>query len=281
MTDQNTPLRKLVNRAGYAFNMAIADTIRKSGTQQRWTCRATELPWSANLGKEGGFIDIVITRDRAIGVVETKKVNGSEKLVFLTRAGQSENVTRCRLNLYAEEQGPSSGTLPGFATREYGTVECNMVSGSPESDYCVAAKGDSANLNLDNIASDLLTSCEGLLEDLDLVVPGHPTACVPIIVTNATLHTCTFDPSQMDLGTGDIPENSTFKEHTFVRFRKAFRTGAGLNSREDGKHLEEIVEEGERTVFVVDSRHLVSFFAGLRMLTCDSKSGVPLQLVTG
>lgn len=149
MTDENTPLREQVDRSGYAFNLGVAARIEASTKSQKWKLDAFEVPWSAQLGKEGGFVDITIKRDRAIGVIECKKVNHGDRLVFLLKAGQSENETRCRLDVYRADVEPRGGSLPQFETR-YGTVECNMVSGSPESAYCVAKKeNQAANLNLE------------------------------------------------------------------------------------------------------------------------------------
>ncbi len=286
MTDENTPLHKVVNRAGYAFVLGVAATIKNSGTRQKWTFDALEVPWSGEDG-EGGFIDLTITRGRAVGVVECKKVNHGDQLVFLL-PGDSENESRCRLDVYNPNRDVQSGTLPQLADR-FGTVECNMVTGSPESAFCASSKGGKpkdgqrsenpkgknsgakdekfANLDLDRIASNLLASCVGLLGDWSIQLDHH-TACVPIVVTNADLFTCRFDPVAIDLVSGDLPANAVFKPVSFVRFRKAFRQGAGVSTA-DAKRVAGAVAEGERTVFVVNAAHLVPFLAGLRYVTCQ------------
>lgn len=269
MTEENTLLQKLVDRSGYPFNMAVAETIRRSQNRQSWRVEAEEIPWSRM--RESGFIDLAIVRDRAIGVIECKKVNNDDRLVFLVRQDQSPVQTRCKLEVYSRELPKSergSGVQMLFESRFF-VVDCNMPSGSPESSYCVAPKGGkSANLNLDGIASDLLESCEGLLGDWDYSLPGELTAAIPIIVTNARLYTCVFDPGQIDLGSVDLPSATMFQSQAFVRFRKAFRHSGGRFGRETTDTLMQVVEEGERTVFVVDSRHLVAFLAGLRALAC-------------
>lgn len=103
--------------------------------------------------------------------------------------------------------------------------------------------------------------------------------CIPVVVTNAQLFTCTFDPTEMDLGTGDLPASATFKPAEFVRYRKAFRQGAGL-ATVDEKDVAGAVAEGERTVFVVGSRHLIPFLARLRQVYCPVEGGA-LLLVSG
>jgi hypothetical protein len=287
MTDENTPLRELVDRSGYAFNMAVAETVRRSGDRHLWRVEAEEIPWSRK--EESGFVDVVITRDRAVGIIECKKVNNDESLVFLTRHDQGRHVTRCRLEVYVQEvperdgehaAAPAIRLLPD---PRFLVGECNMPTGSPESGYCVAKKGSSsANLNLDGIASHLLESCEGLLGDWDLKLPGSVTACIPIIVTNAKLWTCTFDPAAMDLGVADLPPEAAFQSQPFVRFRKAFRRSAGLFAPDVKKSMVQVVEQGERTVFVVDARHLVPFLAGLRSVMFPRPDGSGShQLVAG
>ena len=152
MVDETTPLRETVDRSGYAFNMAVAGIIENSGDRQKWKLDAMEIPWSKE--QSSGFVDLTITRDRAIGVLECKKVNNGDQLVFLVRQGQTDNEIRCRLDVLRKEIEPTKGILD-FHQLRYGTNECTMATGSSESAYCVAPKGNkSANLNLDNIASD-------------------------------------------------------------------------------------------------------------------------------
>jgi len=274
MVNQNAVLREIVNRSGYAFNLGVAAAIKNSCSRQKWQLEAPpEVPWCDDEG-EMGFVDLTIKRDRTIGVIECKKVNNSDQLVFLLTEDQSDNVTRCRLDVYHPKPTMRSGTLP--LEDRFDTVECNMVTGSPESMYCAATKSEpssggkpgtkSANLNLDKVASDLLGACEGLLGNWSTYLPEH-TACAPIIVTNARLYTCRFDPAAMDLVSAALPENAAFKPIEFVRFRKAFRRGAG-NSTSNERDLTGAVAEGERTVFVVDSQHLLHFLASLRQITC-------------
>lgn len=279
MTDSMTPLRKQVDRSGYAFNLGVAATIEASGSEQRWRLGAVEVPWSDLLGKDGGFVDITIQRDRAIGVIECKKVNGEDQLVFLVKAGDTGNQTRCRLDVYAQVSSTPGLTFLQRSPR-YGTAECTMATGSHESAYCAAPKGgQGANLNLDRIASELLSACEGLLGDWHIKLPGEPTACIPIVLTNARLYTCTYDPTAMDLGTGDIPHEADIKPAHFVRFRKAFRQGAGVATI-DEKEIADAVAEGERTVFVVDTRHLIPFLGGLRGIYLPTSGGQKM-LVSG
>lgn len=284
MTNEHTPLREQVDRSGYPFNMAVADVIRRSDKRQQWRVQAEEIPWSRM--KESGFIDLAIARDRAIGIIECKKVNNDDSLVFLTRQDQRLNETRCRLEVYIQELPENGRALPGvgaiqlpFETRFF-VADCNMPSGSPESMYCVASKGGkSANLNLDGVASDLLESCEGLLGDWDFRLPGDLTACIPIIITNAPLYTCAFDPGQIDLGSADMPPSATFQRQPFVRFRKAFRHSGGQLALDVKETLAQVVEEGERTVFVVEARELVPFLSGLRALMSPDPDGTGSHLL--
>jgi hypothetical protein len=276
MTDEDKPLRELVDRSGYAFNMAVAEVIRGSSDKQKWTVEATEIPWSRS--NQHGFVDVAIARDRAYGVIECKKVNHHDQLVFLTHHDQ-RNQTRCRLELdlgvFPQEDGEHglARTNRYLSDPRYFVGECNMPTGSPESGYCAATRSTnglkSANLNLDDIASDLLESCEGLLGDWNQTLRGNVTACIPIIVTNARIYTCAFDPAAMamDLDSGSLPDSSQFQRQPFVRFRKAFRHSPGLYVPRKKNRLAQVVEQGERTVFVVDARDLVPFLAGLRDLT--------------
>lgn len=281
MTDENTPLRKIVDRGGYAFGMAVVETIRRSyaAGQQKWECTAIELPWQQRTGDGGGFIDAIIRRDRAVGIIECKKVNNGDKLVFLMRHDQSEHAVECRLEVYLEHQpydAPSAGHALTRADDRFVTIDCTMATGSPESAFCSAPKD--SQLDLDRIASHLLQSCEGSMNNWWIEQEGD-VACIPIIVTNAILYTCAFDPAQVDLVDGNLPANAQFTPRPFVRFRKAFKQSAGLDPH-PAPVLEAPASDGARTVFVVEARHLVTFLAGLRTLYMPVKTGARL-MVTG
>lgn len=274
MTDENTPLRKIVDRGGYAFGMAVVDAIKRSHAAglQKWECTAIELPWKYRTGEDGGFIDAVIRRNKAVGIVECKKVNNGDRLVFLMRHDQNENENRCRLEVYLENQpydAPNAGHALTRADDRFVTVDCTMATGSPESAFCSAPKD--SQLDLDRIASHLLQSCEGAMNDWS-IEQHHDVACIPIIVTNATIHTCSFNPEGLDLTDGNLPADARFSPHAFVRFRKAFKQTGGLDPH-PAPLLEAASINGERTVFVVEARHLVEFLAGLRHLQRPVKGG--------
>ena len=284
MTDKNTPLRRQVDRSGYAFNMAVAAAIRRSSAHQKWECLGTEVPWSTKLSRSSGFIDVLIARDRAVGVIECKKTNVSDRLVFLTEQGQPATEPRCRLQVYLqeppEEPKRSFAVSAAFSQRwkpRFAVADCTMPTGSPESGYCVAPK-DKQNLNLDAMASELLASCDGLLGNWDVNLPADYVAAVPIIVTNAQLFTCSFDPERADLGSGDIPDDAVFERRPFVRFRKALGGSGGMTSPSKVE-LGDVAAEEERTVFVVDSRELISFLASFRRLLMPLEDGA-CQLVS-
>lgn len=266
--------------------MAVTEIIRGSSDQQGWRVEAMEIPWSEM--RNSGFIDLAITREKAIGIIECKKVNNADSLVFLVHRDQDASVTRCTLEVYMQELPESGGyELPGMRAMQmqsecrYAVADCNMLAKSPESSYCVAPKGPrSANLDLDGIASNLLESCEGLLGDWNFVLSARRTACIPIIVTNAHLYTCTFDPAQMDLGSSDLPKLASFQTQPFVRFRKAFRHSGGRLAPDEKDSLAQVMEECTRTVFVVNARGIVPFLAGLRGVSMQV-SGRTYDFVSG
>jgi hypothetical protein len=279
MTDENTPLKKIVDRSGYAFGMAVVDAIQRSHAagQQRWECTATELPWKYRNGENGGFIDAVIRRDKAVGIIECKKVNNGDRLVFLTRRDQDENATECRLEVYLEHypyEAPKQGIARTREDDRFIAMNCTMATGSPESSFCAAPKD--SQLDLDRIASHLLQSCEGAMNDWS-IDQGEDVACIPIIVTNASIHTCAFDPARINLADGNLPTDAQFLQRPFVRFRKAFKHTGGLDPH-PAPLLEAPSSDGARTVFVVEACHLVAFLGGLRKLYRPRGSGAQLMV---
>jgi len=86
---------------------------------------------------------------------------------------------------------------------------------------------------------------------------------VNAIITTASLQLCTYDPKQIDIGTGDLGDEATFEEVPFIRFRK--QLGAPPQKEvpmiSDRRSLDRFVSESESSVFVINSQHLDEFLS--------------------
>jgi hypothetical protein len=92
---------------------------------------------------------------------------------------------------------------------------------------------------------------------IDTPVRPSFAAYVPVIVTNANLAACTFDPQVVSLGDGKLPSGkSEFEMVSVIRFRKALSSKIAGDPGRDLAHANLL---RQRTVFVVNAAGMKSF----------------------
>ena len=93
---------------------------------------------------------------------------------------------------------------------------------APESSYCLFETQDEKNPTIERIADTLLPSVEAVAKQwftFRHVSIGTRRLFLPVIVTNATLYTCTFDAEKVSMADGGL-SHGDFQEVPVVRFRK-------------------------------------------------------------
>ena len=252
----NSKLDQLVNASGFLFQLAIEHRIRESTEGHRWHVRAHEYPW--RVGDHEGFIDLVLAKGAGLLVVECKRARDGV-WVFLVPNNRAQPVSSARcLWVAGREQD-------GATAAEWGEIHC--APGSHEAEFCVVrGGGEGDRALLERLASTLLTSIQALAEEeLEILRrkhKGYYGLYLPVIVTNADLQVCCFQPSAVDLGTGDLT-NSQFTSVPYIRFRKTLSNEAPANAKPDD--LTEAAALRERSVFVVNARNLEQFLSELKI----------------
>ena len=84
---------------------------------------------------------------------------------------------------------------------------------------------------------------------------------LPLIVTNATLCSCVFDPADVNMDSGKLSK-ADFTEEKMVRFRKGLITGFDNGTKP--RDLVEANRQKQRSIWVVNSSHLGEVLAGFR-----------------
>jgi hypothetical protein len=278
--DPETELLDLVNNSGFPFQMAVTSQIEQSTPIHRWKVVTEEHPWKHPESSREGFVDQIIRHEQDDvfrAVLECKRVNGDGKWVFLTPAGQKDDCTR--LSIFWTCTFPERP--PGRCWLDF-----DFTPKSPESSFCVL-RGDNNNRTMfENIADGLLPAVESIgLEEAKLSPPSSismpQTRCfLPIVITNASLYTASFDPGDLDMKSGRLPDGkSSFKEVPLVRFRKSLGTHATLKReiRPDGREdaIAESNRTSQRTILVLNSGSLIS---SLKDLMLTKRSDVEIRL---
>ena len=123
---------------------------------------------------------------------------------------------------------------------------------------------------LERLCGLVLHSVEGLAEEgLRLRTYRNSETIrvyVPVILTTAKLEVCRFDPSDVDLQSGKLPD-AQFQTVPFIRFRKGLATR--MSSERQIIDFGKANQEKERTVFVVQAEELAGFLKEWQLLRSD------------
>ena len=251
----DTPHRELVNKSGFPFQLAVERDIRSIGGEPRVEIQAAELPWA------GGFVDLVLKREKILIVIECKRVD-SGVWVFLVPKGKGMNEAGCRLEWY-NGRAPDRQQFAQQRPTKMFCSEFTMCEGSPESNVCVVPKSQGTVQTLEGVCGPLLDACHEIGDLPGVQHDGEIEFVVPAVVTNAALKVCEYDPASMTLPTGHIGP-AQFHVADFVRFRKALVRRRNDDYRSQPVKLGTWAGDRERTVFIVNHSGLRRFLHGFR-----------------
>ncbi len=253
MPETPESLLNLVNASGFLFQLRIEEEIRRSLGGHYWNVVGHEHRWTDPLSDAPRFIDLILKgmhqlNNRCQMVVECKRVRDAS-WVFLIPDKSQTSCERARLPWTRRQNG--QGNLHDWS-------EWTVVPGSPESSFCVVRGQDDMSM-LERLGALLARSVESLAsEELDLgPAPTEPELQVylPVIITNATLQICWFDPNNISLDGELSSSQSKFEPVPFVRFRKSL--SAMTLSRQSSQNLEQANREQEQTVFIINAEKML------------------------
>ncbi len=249
----------IANASGFLYQERVCHEVKSSSNTHCWRVVVTEHRWIDG-GRER-FIDAVVTKHNMRLVIEAKRNKGEANWIFLPYPGTSWQDDRVH-RLWTRVEGDGTRTLQwdeGVSVRPYSaSARFCMVKGS----------GDDDSPMLERTAGVLLRSTEAIANE-ELAVSSRAQSPLvrwfyfPVVVTNARLHVCNFNPARVDLDTGNLPLDTEVKEVGFVRFTKSLSTGVS-NGRQpvtlDASNL-----ASERTIFVVNGSKLTEFLEHFEM----------------
>jgi hypothetical protein len=259
-------LLEQVNSSGFPFQLRVTDEIRQTKSPRRaeghnWEILSTEHQWTNPGTKETGYIDIVLGMDFCRLILECKRVLDAV-WIFTVGKVPDPDVQRVRsLNVFR---------LVG-EKRLCAWKDQDWRPPSYESSISVLWREQKAAPTLlEKVVSHLIDSLECFADEEATLwtqsrvsksgsyFPSEPMY-VPVLVTNAQLQICCFDPNSVNLDRGEIStSDAEFKPVPYIRFRKAMisrydvfdSAGLSLSAANLGR---------ERTAFVVQASHLFEF----------------------
>lgn len=267
MTAQNDPLKQ-INKSGFPFQFRIFDEIQRSSRTHDWSVSTWEHPWINKETGSSGFIDLALQHNHSMVtmVIECKRVRAEDarllQWTFLIPANEMRPV-RTASCLEVESE-------PGQKRELIIWDDVDVIPESFESEICVLPSDETRNRPiLENLASVVLDSVEGLAQEELCVQNSHPGAVhlrrfiFPVIVTNATILVCQFKPDSIRISDGALDQASTtLNTVPFIRFRKSFVTEFPAGQYTTLAHAN---LARQRTVFVVNGASLHDFLSAWTM----------------
>jgi hypothetical protein len=275
VTEPTPDILGIVNASGFAFQLGIEHVVRDA-RETGWNVATRENPWRHSDSRTAGFADLVLQKGWATLVLECKRTRPEANWVFLvpsSEGGDSRSVT-CAWTDWALR----GGGLAGFA-------EVEFYPASPVSGFCVVrGHGENDSPMLERICGTLLDATEAIAHE-QLQIDQHVDrerrrlrVYVPLVVTNATLSLCGFDPAAVSLSEGRIAD-AAWQSVPFIRFHKGLRTHL-LDPPSRGNSLRDTLRARERSVFVVSAPHLVDFLRAWKALELWGNMPWDLQRAT-
>jgi hypothetical protein len=258
MSQTEDPASRIVNAAGFLFQLRVEHELKSRVILPGsiWHIVGVERRWVHSQSGTEGYIDLILDTGTFVLVIECKRVTDG-LWVFLTAKGTAP-MKRARL-LWTHHK-PGSKPVADWS-------DFTIHPPSPEAMFCVVrGHGETDSPMMERIASNLMHATEALAEEelrLHQVSDLPKTrAFIPLIVTNAELAVCHYDPASVDLSTGRIDGTST-ETTALVRFRKSL--SSGIPQRAPRHTLEETGHENQRTVLIMNSTSLTQVFKELEV----------------
>jgi hypothetical protein len=272
MSDEIPP-RTIVDSSGFAFQLGVERFV--IAAESPFTVLTTEHAWTHPRTAASGFADIVLEDAKGIRlVVECKRARGG-RWVFL-RPDERGVLPRHRLASSAVEKSEQvimHWTAVDSNRNAIGTDRVQFHPPSPYSAFCIPQGfSEGQKPMLERLAGELVLATEALAYEQYQLDAAHRSTSrdwvrgyVPVIVTTTPLTVCEFNPADVNIGNGLLPENATFTDVGVIRFVKNLSfevTDATVHRTLDAVNIAK-----DRTVFVVNSNAFGDFLRSLEWVT--------------
>jgi hypothetical protein len=279
-------IQPLLDKTGFLFQLKIEAEIKAHSERHGWIVASREHAYKNQETGKPVFIDLVLRfgfDGSQYLVLECKRYTDPKdqtlRWLFLVPEPDPKETFASTCYEVSGRHKPSDPSDP--LSDEWRQVsDWDIVEILPktyQSEFCVLPSDDSKKSPLlESMAAGLVDSVEGLGEEVmsihrsqrfgnTLETMWSPIWVLPVLVTNAQLYVSHFDSKDININSGKIStQYAQSKIVPYVRFKKsltfktpsdtAFTGLAGLNSVR------------ERTIFIVNAEHLVSFLTQFKLM---------------
>jgi hypothetical protein len=260
--DADKKLLELIHQSGFPFQIGVRKGIERTADEHGWCVSAEEYHWTHPTSGKCGFIDLIAEHSQLYYslVLECKRVREKDRSVkgpswiFLTPRDYTAPQPRLS-GFKADKIRDDLAERKQIHDKAYWTDAVEFYPPAVEPAYCVFQTQDEKSPMLERIADTLLPSVEAAAADWfthSSVSNGESRVIIPVIVTNATLYTCSFDAGDISMADGNLPAGE-FQAVPFIRFRKGLtqvKAGAGV------RHFKDANRQQQRTMLIVNAAEL-------------------------
>ena len=244
MSEKSETLLNLVNKSGFVFQLCIEHEIENTKDTHKKEVLAREYRWIDPNSDQERFIDIILsTGTNGRMIIECKRVRQGNWVFLVPESDKPKNSA----NILWTGNNKSGKQLASWH-------KFDLIPQSIESSFCIIrGQGEKDQPMLERLASFLLRSTEVLaLEEMETSQESRNFNLkfyFPVIITNASLSICRYDPSNIDINSGDL-SGADFEEVPFIRFTKSMSTI--IESSGEVKSIQDISTENQRTIFIIN-----------------------------
>ena len=257
---------ELIQQSGFPFQIGVRKEIERTASDHGWRIAAEEHHWTHPASGKTGFIDLIAEHYQyALSlIIECKRVRPKDKhssegpgWLFLTPrddAGHEQRLTGFKTQKLRDE-GIGKQNFDKSAWQDI----VDFYPPTKEAAYCVFETQDEKSPMIERIADTLLPSVEAVAVEWfrhTYVGNNQLRIFVPVIVTNATLYTCSFDAADIRLSDGILP-SVDFQPVPFVRYRKGLTQVA---SSETVNNFKDANRKQQRSILIVNAESMADTF---------------------
>ena len=272
-TEREKQLKTIVNASGFIFQLSIMSNVQRTEEKHNWEIFAHEHPWRDHISGDEGYIDLILKKNRDRLIIECKRTKDAS-WIFLSPDNEHDELSNVKCmwsdiyenpnKLILNEEGEISGRLYDIVS---GWNDFQVAPRSPQSEFCaIRGTGENDKPLLERICGQLLKAIECLsIEEMEIAKKKkYPDACIyiPIIITNAQLELCHFDPEKISLSDG-LLKDGKFETVPFIRFRKSLTTV--LSSNLNPYDLFHANKEKERTILIINANFLCEILENIQV----------------
>jgi len=272
---------------GFLFQEECAEVLKRNVGKTRWRVHTTEYPVS--IKDRDSRVDIILRDESRLdlqiyAIVECKRLNPtrgywlfgnplgtfSQPLLISLRAEYSERSGNYSIH-YAQLKLPFDDIATYLIDNWWLEIS---KKGSKE-------KHSSSPNPIEDAFTQVCIGVSGIAEELELQCKKNPqeisTLFIPIVITTAPLYVATYDLKDVDLASGDIKRDKIYFGPRGLKPEKMewLLVDYGASRTISPEHLDEHIERispaeleeyHKRSIFVVNSEHIVEFFAKLHLV---------------